>query len=55
MDRRIIDAKDLVGKLDMRYDWELSDFEAFRTTSNTLDSYGVLYFHQLRRDYNRKQ
>ena len=31
--RRIIDAEALIGKCDMDYDWELSEFEALKRDS----------------------
>jgi hypothetical protein len=53
-DMRIIDADKLLGKLDMNYDWELSEFEAFQKASHPLDKYGVFYFYQLNRENTQR-
>jgi len=43
----LIDADKVLGKLDMSYDWELAEYEAFERTRHKLDHYGVLTFREL--------
>lgn len=49
-DRRIVTVEELLGKVDMNYDWQLAEAETFQRTSHKLDAYGVLYFEELKAD-----